>query len=140
MYNTALKVNATDVLEYLFKEQELVEVDWSKILMHSLRYANIAAVRYYVESDAEIIRVATDGKNMDVKGKYTVLNKGLSSLLDLAKFSYDKDSEKFRQVTDKLIKYVECLSILMKGEKLYCCIDDPLVLEKTFKLVSDFLK
>ena len=140
MYNTALKVNATDVLEYLFKEQELVEVDWSKILMQSLHYANIAAVRYYVESDAKIIRVATDGKNMDVKGKYTVLNKGLSSLLDLAKFSCDENSEKFKQVTDKLINYVECLSILMKGEKLYYCIDDPLVLKKTFKLVSDFLK
>ncbi len=140
MYNRALKVNATDVLEYLFKEQELVEVDWSEILMQSLHYANIAAVRYYVESDAKIIRVATDRKDMDVKGKYTVLNKGLSSLLNLAKFSNNKNYEKFEQVTDKLINYVECLSILMKGKKLYCCIDDPLVLNQTFKLVSDFLK
>jgi hypothetical protein len=140
IYDIALKINAKHVLKYLLAEQDLVVVDWSKVLMKSLHHANVDAVRYYVESDAEIITVTTDRNKMAISGKYTILNKGLDSLLDLAELRHHKTSEKVEQAMDKLINYVECLLILIKSEKLYCCIDKQDVLSKTFQLVSGFVK
>jgi len=140
MYDISLKYNAKEVLKYLFKEQKLVEVDWSKVLPRALHYANVDAVRCYLESDAGVIEVTAERKNPMKTGKYTILNKGLDSLIGLVTLCFTRDLELLDKTLDNVNKLTESLSILITNGKLYFCIDKKDILSKTFHLISSFIR
>jgi hypothetical protein len=147
MYDIPLKFNVKKVLKYLFKEQELVKVDWSKVLLRSLHYANVDAVKYYLESDVGVIEVTTNRKDPTLLGKYTILNKGLDSLnkgldslRDLVKVWSTQDPVLLDKAVTIVDKLTESLSVLIANGKLYFCIDKQDVLTKTFYLISDFIR
>ncbi|GAB4166249.1 MAG: hypothetical protein Tsb006_5660 [Rickettsiaceae bacterium] len=93
---------------------------WHKYLVKALKNGNIEAVTRYADSDAPIIEKATNKRDLDKGGSYTVLNMGLHLLIYAEKcLIRNINSPKKQDYIDKYIKIAECLLILLDSGKVY---------------------
>jgi hypothetical protein len=136
LFDIAIKFGSYKTLKYLLTEQQDIELDWHYILLKAIKYANIQAVEYYIDSGFEIIKTVTDKKGVIIEtGKYTILNRALSSLKELSNLKYYPTDEYKKAALKKLPKLCECLEKILKSNKLYCSIQEDIVLNKTFSLL-----
>lgn len=140
IFEFPLKFNSSNILKYLFTEQESITINWHYVLLKAIKYANVETISYYAQSEEEAIQVTTDrrGDSSAEKKKYNILNKALDSLVELAQLERFKAKE--AQMDDAIKKIpllCECIKIMIDSDRIYYAVDNLLVGKKTLSLLKE---
>lgn len=143
IFETPIANNSTNVLQYLLTKQKLITIDWHFVLYKAIKYANIQAVQYYLESGCDAIDVTTDRTGTIKKGEqYTIYNKILDSLVSLTKIEHytaQEDRHKAQEHSNKAFAKIpllcKCLEMMINADKIYISTEKA-VMNKTSVLLQ----
>jgi hypothetical protein len=148
IYQAAISDNVKPVLKYLLSEQKIVQIKWENVLFDCIKYGNLDAVKYYVQSGVDIIEKSVDrskNSNEEIVKKYTLLNYGMDRLIHLAELKFhsrlskEERQKKEKAAVIKMNEIAKCLVFLIDKDKMYYS-NEEYIVNKTAQLLYQVSK